>query len=334
MQKIILEKIPFAQIALILFIASELSYYLLIAQTGIIEYFSSDLFTILPLPIGGVLGSLVTYYLTISTKNKITIFLSLQLIVSCFYPNLSFILLFILGIAVGALSPLLINELKKARLIDLGFALSISYVLGTFLFNYDPALRGNMAIGLTLISLLSFKFLPTKKITKKKYESSEDFSLFVMFLWIFLDSALFETLSRDVTISIWRDGYSMEIALFHIVGVFTAIKYKMGKNQKGLFIIILFALSYLFYFLQESLILSIVYPFVISYYNVTLLQTILKKDIKTISVYMIFIGWMASGFGLLIALKSLILFVPIIFLVSLSMVLNTQQKHNKEFNYA
>ena len=331
MQKLNFLKISFVQLALIIFISSELSYYLLIAQTGIVEYFSSDIFAIAPLPIGGVIGSLLTYFLKVSNEKKISLFLVLQLTMSFFYPNLSVIMLFILGISVGALAPLLINELKKARVIDLGLALAISYTLGTSLFNYEASLRVDLAIALTIITLVSSQFLPKEKAIQENYQ---EFSLFVMVLWIFLDSALFETLSRDITISIWRDGYSLEIALFHIIGVIAALKYKMGKNQKELFIIILFALSYLFYFLQESLILSVIYPFVISYYNVAILQTIMRKGLKVISIYMIFIGWMASGAGLFVALESLILFVPIFFLIALLKVLNTQQTQNKELNYA
>lgn len=331
MQKLNFLKISLGQLALIVFISAELCYYLLITQTGIVEYFSSDIIAIAPLPIGGVIGSLLTYYLKISDEKKILLFLVLQLLMSFFYPSLSISMLFILGVSVGALAPLLINELKKATFIDLGFALAISYVIGTSLFNYEAALRGNLAIALTVITLVCSLFLPKEKAEQKEYQ---EFSLFVMVLWIFLDSALFETLSRDITISIWRDGYSLQIALFHVIGVVTAISYKMEKNQKELFIIILFALSYLFYFLEESLILSIVYPFVISYYNVAILQTIMKKDLKVICIYMIFIGWMASGAGLFIALESLILFVPIIFLLALLKVLNSQQTQNKELNYA
>ena len=66
MQKLILDKKLLQKIALILFISSELCYYLLIAQTGIVEYFSSDIIAIAPLPIGGVIGSFLTYYLKIS----------------------------------------------------------------------------------------------------------------------------------------------------------------------------------------------------------------------------------------------------------------------------
>ena len=333
MQKLNSLKMSIRQLALILFISSELCYYLLIAQTGIVEYFFSDVFAITPLPIGGVIGSLLTYYLKTSNEKKISIFLVLQLIMSFFYPNLSIIMLFLLGIAVGALAPLLINELKKATLIDLGFALCISYVVGTFLFNYEASLRGPLAIGITIITIISSFFLPKKARKNKDFKAYQDFSLFIMVLWVFLDSSLFETLSRDITISIWRDGYSLEIALFHILGVVAALKFKMKKNQNELFIIMLFALSYLFYFLEESLFLSIVYPFVISYYNVAILQTIMKRDLKTISIYMIFIGWIASGSGLFVALENLILFVPIVFLAAFLVVINKQQS-NKEFNYA
>lgn len=319
-------------IALILFIASELCYYLLIAQTGIIEHFSSNIYVIAPLPIGGVIGSLLTYYLKIKTRNKIFVFLVFQFLMTLFYPNFTSIMLFVLGISVGGLAPLIINELKKASAIHMGFALAISYSVGTALFNTDPSGRLFLALVLTTITLICLFFLPSKKALIKN--DLFEYSLFSMILWIFLDSALFETLSRDINISIWRDGYSFEIALFHIIGVFSALKWKMQKNQKELFIIILFALSYLFYFLQEAFILSLIYPFVISFYNVVILQTLIKKDLKTISIYMIFIGWLASGAGLFTALESLTLFVPIIFLISLFKVINTQQQFNKELHYA
>ena len=328
MQKLDFKQDFIARFALILFIASELCYYLLIAQTGVVEYFSSDIIAIAPLPIGGMIGSFLTYYLKISNKNKIAIFLSLQLLMSFFYPNFSIYTLFILGISVGALAPLLINELKKATAIDLGLALSISYALGTLLFNYEVSLRGSLAIILTIIPLICLFFLATKKLP---ISLKSEYSLFVMVLWIFLDSALFETLSRDINISIWRDGYTLEIVLFHIIGVFTALKYQLCKNHKELIIIVLFALSYLLYFLQEAFILSLVYPFVISYYNVAILQTILKKDLKVIAVYMIFIGWIASGAGLFVALNGLTLFVPIIFLLAFLNILNSEKK---ELNYA
>ncbi|MBY0541317.1 MAG: hypothetical protein K2P52_07895 [Campylobacterales bacterium] len=319
------------RLILILFIASELCYYLLIAQTGVVEYFSSNLFLIAPLPIGGIIGSLLVSYIKIDFKNKISLFLTIQLIMSCLYPNFNMLTLFILGFAVGSLAPLIINEIKKTSLLELGLALSVSYVTGTLLFNYEVEARGIIAITLTTITLIASRFLPTNEPIKK---SNQEFALLMMVLWVFLDSALFESLSRDITISIWRDGFTFQIALFHIIGVFSALFFKIEKNQKSLFILTLFAASYLFYFLREGFILSIVYPFVISYYNVVILQTIAKKDFKTITFYMIAIGWMASGAGLFVAIANLILFVPIVLLLAIFKIMISEYKpNNKEMKY-
>ena len=319
------------RLILIFFIASELCYYLLIAQTGIVEYFSSNLFLIAPLPIGGVIGSIVVSYIKIDFRNKISAFLIIQLLMSFLYPNFNFATLFILGFAVGSMAPLIINEIKKASIIELGLALCLSYVTGTLLFNYEVNERGIIAIILTTITLIASRFLPKKELSQS---SNQEFPLLMMVLWVFLDSTLFESLSRDVTLSIWRDGFTFQIALFHMVGVFSALYFKIEKNQKSLLIISLFALSYLFYFLREGFILSIIYPVVISYYNVVILQTIVKKDFRTITFYMIFIGWMASGAGLFVALANLILFVPIILLaVILKIMIGEYKPNNKEIEY-
>lgn len=319
------------RLILIFFIASELCYYLLIAQTGIVEYFSSNLFSIAPLPIGGIIGSLLVSYIKIDFKNKISLFLIIQLLMSFLYPNFNFLTLFILGIAVGSLAPLIINEIKKTTLLELGLALCLSYVTGTLLFNYEVNERGIIAIILTTITLVASRFLPKEKFTQN---SNMEFPLLMMILWVFLDSTLFESLSRDVTLSIWRDGFTFQIALFHIIGVFSALYFKFDKNQKSLLIITLFALSYLFYFLREGYILSMIYPVVISYYNVVILQTIIKKDFRTITFYMIFIGWMASGAGLFVALANLILFVPIVLLVViLKIMIGEYKPNNKEIEY-
>lgn len=319
------------RVMLVLFIACELCFYLLIAQTGVVEYFSSNIYVIAPLPIGGILGSLLISYIKMDNKNKITLFLVLQLIMSFIYPNFNALTLFILGFIVGSMAPLIIGEIKKAKPLELGLALCISYVTGTLLFNYDVASRDIIAIILTSITLITSRFLPTEEL---KHNLNESYPLYIMVLWIFLDSTLFESLSRDVNISIWREGYTFEIALFHIVGVFSALYFRVERNQNELLIIVLFALSYLFYFLREGFILSIIYPFVISYYNVIILKTLVKKDFKILSFYMIFIGWVASGAGLFVALENLILFVPIILLVVIFKIISSQYiPNNKEIKY-
>ncbi|WP_320035534.1 hypothetical protein [Halarcobacter sp.] len=312
------------KIALIFFIAFELCYYLLIAQTGIVEYFASNIYYIAPLPIGGIIGSILCYKISLSNDKKIKIFLMMQLVLTFFYPNYSPITLFILGISVGALAPLLINELKKASTVDLGLALAISYSVGTLLFNYDPAKREFIAIIFTVIVLICSYFLQKIK-TNKEIKNFTPYPIFVMVLWIFLDSALFETLSRDLSVSIWRDGFTSEIIVFHIIGVIAALKLNIQRMENELFIMILFALSYLFYFLQEPLALSVIYPFVISYYNVNILRSLVKKPLKKIALYMVFIGWIASGMGLFIALENLTIFVPFIFLIAFIKIINSQK---------
>ncbi|MCT7562795.1 hypothetical protein N5U20_01895 [Aliarcobacter butzleri] len=318
------------RLILIFFIASELCYYLLIAQTGIVEYFSSNLFLIAPLPIGGVIGSLLVSYIKI--KNKVSLFLVAQLILSFMYPHYNLLTLFILGFVVGSMAPLIINEVKKTTFLELGLALSLSYVTGTMLFNYEVSQREIIAVTLTMITLFCSLFLNYMKEGEKLNTTSH--SLLMMILWVFLDSALFESLSRDLAVSIWRGGFTFEIALFHVIGVFSALFFKIEKNQKELLILTLFALSYLFYFLREGFILSLIYPFVISYYNVVILQSIKKLDFRTISFYMIFIGWMASGAGLYIALANLIFFVPITLLFAIFRVMSKEYlPNNKEIKY-
>jgi hypothetical protein len=299
---------------LIFFVSFELCYYLLIAQTGIVEFFGSDLTVIAYMPLGGITGSILSVYINYDIKKKILFLTFVQFCVTFFYPGFNSLLLFILGLSVGGMAPLIIYSLKKAAPNDFIVILSISYLVGTSLFNTPVQERAVLGIIFSLIVLLS-----VFKTGEKKYPQEEgqlSYPVFMMMLWVFLDSALFESLSRDIQIPIWRGGYSFEIILFHITGVVFAVKLQLGHKLKEMMVILLFALSYLFYFLREPLLLSIVYPFVISYYNTIILQEITKiKDIKKIGLIMVFIGWGASGAGLYFALEDLMIYIPAIFLI-------------------
>jgi hypothetical protein len=324
------------RVALIFFVAFELCYYLLIAQTGIVEYFNSDMLAIGTLPIGGVLGALFVMFSKFSKRDLLIALLSTQTLLTLFYPEFTPLMLFVLGFSVGGIAPILVNTLKLQQSFEMGISLAIAYSVGTALFTTDPASRQGMALIFSIVALLSVQFLPNVKVSNYTQSSRSYFSysmLGMMTLWVFLDSALFETLSRDFYIPIWRGGFSIEIALFHILGVIAAFYINLGKNQKELLILSLFSLSYLLFFLQEALLLSIVYPFVISYYNVVILQNLTKvEEFKMIAISMIFIGWIASGAGLLVALENLIIFVPIVFLGAIIYMINSQIKL-KEIHY-
>ena len=324
------------KLALIFFVSFELCYYLLIAQTGIVEYFHSDMLAIGTLPVGGVVGAVFVMFSRFSKQTLLISLLSIQTIMTLFYPAFTPWMLFILGFSVGGIAPLLVNSLKLQDGLEMGISLAIAYTVGTTLFNTDPASRQYMALAFSIVALVSVHFLPSFKNYHESKNSHFEVSLLgMMTLWVFLDSALFETLSRDIYIPIWRGGYSVEIVLFHILGVIAALSYKIDRGQKEMFILSLFTLSYLLFFLQEALLLSIVYPFVISYYNVVILQNLTKvKEFKMIAISMIFIGWVASGAGLMVALGDVIVFVPIIFLGAIIFMIHRQIKSNfKEIHY-
>lgn len=302
---------------LVLFVFSELSFYLLIAQTGVVEIFHSDLSLIFYLPLGGVLGTFIISHLNFSKKLLSYFLLSLQLLAAFFYPNFSPLLLLLLGFSVGGLSPIIIDTLKKASRIDLLLTLALSYTLGTLLFSSDPLGRGYLAILLSLGALFGY-FLFKLNLFKPKTIPLKHYSypLLLMVVWVLLDSSLFETLSRNSSISIWRDGFSTEIVIFHILGVVAALFIKLDSSKRSLLITLLFSFSYLFYFIESPLALSIVYPFVISYYNVVILQTLVGyKSFKSIGISMIFIGWLASGGGLMVAIGEIISFIPLLLVI-------------------
>lgn len=300
-------------LALVIFVSFELCYYLLVAQTGIVELFHSDLFQIGYLPVGGVIGSYLSTVIKTNQQFKVYGLLSLQFLMTLFYPNLQPIHLFLLGIAVGGMAPLVISSLKNASSLDLILALSLSYTAGTLLFNTDPAGRTMLALGLTGVAMLAFFLLSVKTKNQKMSEQLSNYPLWLMVLWVFLDSTLFETLSRDIMIPIWRGGFTWEIALFHILGVVAAFTIKLDQDERPVLILVLFAFSYLLYFIREPMLLSIVYPFVISFYNVEILQTLRReKSLKRLGIYMIFIGWVASGLGLMVALEEIVIYMPLV----------------------
>lgn len=287
---------------LVIFLASELLYYLLIAQTGIVEYFNSDILNFFTLPLGGIIGSLIVSYSDYSVKNKMLFFLTFQLIASLFYPDMSLLMLFVLGISVGAMAPLFIYVFKSSNLRELLSALAISYTIGTLLFTSDVSSRMEIAILFTTISMISALFLQVEEIKKESNSDINYFSIAIMSTWVFLDSSLFETLSRSVSLDIWRSDLFINIIIFHIVGVVAGF-FALKNEHTHLIIWGSFILSYLFYITNQPLLLSLVYPFVISFYNVAILKELIRyKSLKELSVAMIFIGWIASGAGLFGAL--------------------------------
>ena len=291
-----------------LFVASEFCYYLLIAQTGIIEVFHSDIQAFFTLPMGGVLGSLLVYrsfgWLNTDQK-KIIFFVGIQALCSLFYPSLNLVVLGALGISLGMSAPLLI-KLTKGRYTEIAIALGFTYALATALFTYEPNLRGNLAIALSLIALTCSFFihrLPEHRVEIEP-QTLSIYAVLSMAVWAFLDANLFETLSRSSDISIWRAETWHIILVFHLVGMGSAYLLRDTLREHHSFIIAsLFSLSYMLYVSREAVLLSMVYPFVISYYNFIIMKRLSKLgNLRQLGMIMVFTGWIAGGGGLMSAL--------------------------------
>ena len=226
-------------ITLILLVASEFSFYLLIAQTGIVEYFNSDFSIIIFLPIGAVIGSIGS--ILFDFKYKFHILVLIQMMLTLLYPNLSNFMIFIMGISLGAISVMVIELLKSSTKDDIMFALIISYSVGTLLFNSNIEGRWIVGFVLSVIVFISAFFISFTPRVVEYFEVKKlliinhlAHPILLMFLWVFLDATLFETLSRDVNLSIWRDGFNIEIIFFHIIGVVSAIKWKLDSHKQQL----------------------------------------------------------------------------------------------------
>ena len=291
-----------------LFVACEFCYYLLIAQTGIVEVFHSDIHAFFTLPLGGILGSLLAYRsfgMLDTDQKKIIFFVALQALCSLFYPSLNLVVLGLLGISLGMSAPLLI-KLTKGRFQEIAVALGITYAVAKALFTYEPILRGNLAIALSIVALVCSLFIHKLPAHKSEIATRQlsMYAVLSMAVWAFLDANLFETLSRSNDISIWRAQTWHIILVFHLVGMGAAYWFKDTLKEHHSFIIaFLLALSYMLYAAREALLLSMVYPFVISYYNFVIIKRLSSLgNLKSLGMIMVFTGWIAGGGGLMSAL--------------------------------
>lgn len=288
---------------LVAVLSSQLLYYLLIAQTGVVGAFDSHIKDLFTLPIGGVIGGVLSAYWRHHTiKLELYFLFGIQVMLSWFYPNYSLGILLVLGFVIGYSTPLLLYLFGSQSKVHLAVGLAISYTVGTALYTYPFVQRGGIAILLPLISVAALRFAHLPQIPHSRDEGVDWKLVAVMMLWIFTDSALFETLSRSGEMDIWRN-YTLLIILSHLAGVFLAYRYGKALMSQTRIIGALFVLSYLLYWLKEPIVLAVVYPIVISYYNVLLFQALIRMgNIRLIALSMIGVGWIAASAANAVAL--------------------------------
>lgn len=292
--KTIIKTMDVSFLALIILFFAETSYYLLILQTGIVEYYHSNLSQIWMIPVGGVLG--ISTIATLKYRQQVvSIALVMQTILMLTYPHFDGGMLFILGFSSGLIAPYLIYQLHS--LTQVVVALALAYLLSTFAITILPEARGVLAIGLSLMALLALQWVVPQKKSKKALLNR---GYGEVFLWLVLDATLFELLSRS-SVAIWKDErFIVLIAFFHLVGLLLAYKFHNSKYN-SVTIIGLFILSYLFFNLNMQYPLAIVYPIVISYYNVMVLKRFMNLSFEQLSFASSGL-WMSAGMGLFISL--------------------------------
>jgi len=288
---------------LVLVLSSQLLYYLLIAQTGVVGAFDSHIYDLYTLPIGGVIGTLLSaYWKHRWIKVELYFLFVIQIIISWFYPDYSLEMLLVLGFVVGYTTPLLLYLFGAQSHFKLALGLAISYVVGTALYTTPFSMRGDIALLLPLISVVAL-LLTRLSAVESPVKGNLDWRIVVMMMvWIFADSALFETLSRSGSMDIWSH-YTLLILSSHVLGVYLAYRYKKSFTSQGWVIWVLFIFSYMLYYLHYSLALAIVYPVVISYYNVLLFRTLVEiRDVRLIALAMVGVGWIATSVANAVAL--------------------------------
>jgi len=286
-------------VAFFFLFASEFTFYLLILQTGIVEYHHSVMSEIWMVPVGGILGIIASVFLYKERQWLIPFLLFCQLLLSFNYASANGIELFLLGLISGLTAPMLIAGIGRFWIVVA--ALALSYTYGTYYFDVSAINRTDIALFLSLVALFSSLF-SNMKYSKKSATSISFYSMGSIFLWLLLDATLFETLSRDSVMSLWGDAdFTWNIILFHIIGLIVAYKARDWKYNNAL-LLTLFALTFTLYSLEWQGSLSIVYPFVISYYNVIILRALMRLPYVLLAMMALSL-WMASGFGLLVALN-------------------------------
>jgi len=226
----------------------------------------------------------------------VSVALFFQTLLMFFYPNFNGFMLFALGFLSGLVAPYLIFQLKS--LYQIVIVLGLAYLLGTFAIHILPEDRGDLAIFLSTIALFSSYFvIPSldkysQKLFSRKY--------FFIFVWLVLDATLFEILARSSG-AIWKDeSMTLIIATFHIVGLFIGYKLVNFRYNNAL-ILALFAISYLLFAFNLSTLLAIVYPIVISYYNVIILKEFMTLSFEHLTLVSLSL-WVSAGMGLSMAL--------------------------------
>ena len=293
--------------ALLSVLVGQLLFYLIILQTGIVECLNTDPMLLYPLPLGGIIGSFVAALIPHKKATlEIALLLILEVVTAYYYPHYGLGILFLSGYIAGHLMPLLLRLFNSDNLAYLAVGLISAYIIGTLLYGYPCMERRWIALLLSTLSLIMYLvFISFEKwdAIDTNLGSVEWFSVGLIVSWIFLDTALFQTLSESSNMNIWS-SYHYTICLGHTLGILFAFWLKRTLENEWFSVLILFVLSYVIYVEEIPQLLAIVYPFTISYYNFLVFKKLVNlKNTYLLALYMLAGGWVASAIGEWVAMQ-------------------------------
>jgi len=248
---------------------------------------------------GGIIGIITSVFAHQERQWLVPILLLMQPLLSLHYATANGVELFFLGLISGLTAPMLIARIDKFWIAIV--ALAVSYTYGTYYFDIPAIDRGQIPLFLSSIALIASLFAQMQNLKKSRLHPTI-YSIGSIFLWLLLDASLFETLSRDSKMHLWGEKiFIWNIVIFHIVGLVIAYKAISWRHNHSA-ILVLFVLTYALYSLGWQWALSMVYPFVISYYNVIILRELTHLPYALLAIMALSL-WGASGLGLFVALE-------------------------------
>jgi len=292
----------FRHFAFLWLFAAEFTFYLLILQTGVVEQHHSVLSEIWMVPAGGMIGIILSVFADHRYRGYLPVLLALQLLLCVEYADAGGPILFALGLISGLTAPVLIARVTHFSLVVV--ALALSYAMGTWFFSVLADSRTSIALFLSAVALAGALFGSVEAVYGKAKRDISVQSAVAVFFWLLLDALLFETLSRDSVMHIWgEETYTGLIIFSHLVGL--AVAYRMRDwRYNSRMILLLFTVTFIVYSTGWQWGLSLVYPFVISYYNVIILRRLTPLAYPVLAVMALTL-WGASGLGLLGALTKM-----------------------------
>ena len=273
-------------------VSTQILYYLLMAQIAFTTISALHPLALYALGLGGILGSIFSAsWNHDASKTELIYIFSGEIILSSFYPDLSFGTIFFLGLLLGYVMPILIysfsNQSKK--LLALSVVLALGF--GLLLFTNVDAERSFLGVILPLGSLVALYYSKNSLEEYYQDEKIKRLLLIAMMFVVIADTLLYKLLNALPGVNVW-DRYQWIILAFYVFGGYLAYWFP----KKILFKIIItgftFAIASIALWYKQPLISVSIYSLGVGFYYVTFFFYLAERqNIRIIGILLLWIGW-------------------------------------------